>query len=272
MTSVERDYVLGTHDEELERLGLQHRVWRSRALDAWRRAGVTVCSRVLDVGCGPGYASLELAGIVGPSGRVVAVDRSRRFLDALEREIRDRRLGHVETHEADLDDAELPAGPFDAAWARWVFMFVRRPRELLLRVAAAIAPGGTFVAHEYFDYSTWRYWPRVPEHEEYVRTLVEVWRAGGGDPDVGRELAVWLPEAGFRIRELRTLMDVVPRSDFVWEWARAFIRTGAARLVELGRLTAEGAEALSRAYAAREADPRALLITPAVLEIVAEKT
>ena len=38
--SEERDYLLGTHDAEVQRLGLQHRVWRPRVLDAWRRAGI----------------------------------------------------------------------------------------------------------------------------------------------------------------------------------------------------------------------------------------
>lgn len=271
MTENEKDYVLGTHDEELQRLGLQHRVWRSRALDAWRRAGITAGSRVLDLGCGPGYAAIDLAEIVGPKGAVAAVDRSRRFIDALTRQSRARGLDWITTREADLDDGELPPGPFDAAWARWVFLFVRRPRALLANVATALRRGGTFVAHEYFDYSTWRYWPRVPEHEEFVRMLQETWLADGGEPNIGRDLAVWLPEEGFRVRERRTFLDVVPRSDFIWEWARAFIRTGAARLVELGRMTAAQAEELARAYAAREADPRALLVTPAVLEIVAEK-
>ena len=73
----ERDYVLGTHDEEIERLALQHRVWRPRASDAWRRAGFTQGQTILDVGCGPGHATLDLAEIVGQSGRVVALDRSR---------------------------------------------------------------------------------------------------------------------------------------------------------------------------------------------------
>ena len=49
----DRDYVLGTHDEELSRLGLQHRVWRPTALDCWHRAGITIGSRVLDVGADP---------------------------------------------------------------------------------------------------------------------------------------------------------------------------------------------------------------------------
>jgi len=78
------DYVLGTGDEEIARLGVQHRVWRARAIDAWRRAGIAAGQTVVDVGCGPGYASLDLAELVGSSGRVIAIDRSQRFLAALD--------------------------------------------------------------------------------------------------------------------------------------------------------------------------------------------
>ena len=55
--TTERDYILGTHDEEVERLGLQHRIWRQHVLDCWQRAGVTIGKRILDVGAGPGYAT-----------------------------------------------------------------------------------------------------------------------------------------------------------------------------------------------------------------------
>src|SRR2546428_12890176 len=82
--TAERDYVLGTHDDEVARLGLQHRVWRPRALDAWRRAGFTAGQTLLDLGCGPGHATIDLAEIAGPTGRVIAIDRSKRFLDTLE--------------------------------------------------------------------------------------------------------------------------------------------------------------------------------------------
>ena len=70
----DRDYVLGTHDQELARLGLQHRVWRPVVLDCWQRAGITVGKRVLDVGAGPGYATVDLAEIVGPTGEVIALN------------------------------------------------------------------------------------------------------------------------------------------------------------------------------------------------------
>src|SRR2546430_5782925 len=86
----ERDYVLGTHDQELERLGVQHEAWRPVVLDCWKNAGVTSGSRVLDVGAGPGYATVDLAEIVGPSGKVVAVERSTNFVSAIRRTIEKR--------------------------------------------------------------------------------------------------------------------------------------------------------------------------------------
>src|SRR5512140_127212 len=128
------EYILGTHDEEINRLGLQHRVWRPRALDAWRRAGITVGQKVLDVGCGPGYATCDLAEIVGPTGTIHAMDRSRRFLDVLEQQSSHRNLANIVAHAMDVDEVALPEVDADAAWARWVFAFVKNPRKLLGKV------------------------------------------------------------------------------------------------------------------------------------------
>ncbi len=268
-TQQERDYVLGTHDEEIERLALQHRVWRPRALDAWRRAGFTVGQTILDIGCGPGHASLDLAEIVGPEGRVVALDRSRRFLDALEGARRHRGLANITAHEIDLDEEALPPGQADAAWSRWVFAFMKRPRDLMARVAAALKPGGVLVMHEYLHYDTWRLSPRSPEFEEFVRAVIKSWRAAGGEPEIGLDLPRWLEELGFEIRSLTTIMDVVSASDFVWQWPRAFVDVGLRRLVDLGELSEEQAHAITQAFATGEATPGTRMVTPSVVEIIA---
>src|SRR5262249_36246990 len=94
-TTQDRDYVLGTHDDEIARLGLQHNVWRPHALAAWQRAGFNVGQTLLDVGCGPGYATLDLAELVGDTGHVRGVDRSRRFLNTLEERRKARGLENV---------------------------------------------------------------------------------------------------------------------------------------------------------------------------------
>jgi SAM-dependent methyltransferase len=269
----ERDYLLGTHDEEIERLGLQHRVWRSRTLDAWRRAGFTTGQTLLDIGCGPGYAALDLAELVGRRGRVLAIDRSRRFLDALGAMRAQRGLGleQLTTHELDLDHGELPAVQADGAWARWVFAFLKRPRDLLVRVADRLKRGAALVAHEYFDYSTWRVTPRSPEFEDFVGVVTESWRADGGEPDIGLELPLWLAELGFETRSLLPLVDVVPSSSFVWQWPASFLDVGLRRMVEIGRLTPERAREIGAAFETTAKHPQALMITPAVLEIIAVK-
>ena len=175
----ELEYVLGTHDEELARLGLQHRVWRPRALDAWRRAGFTIGQTLLDIGSGPGYATHDLVEIVGPSGRVIALDQSSRFLGAI------RKDTNVETRQLDLNSDALPDARADGAWVRWVFAFLAKPRDLVRRIASSLKPGASLVIHEYFDYSTWRFAPRSEVFEQFVKTVMRSWRAAGGEPDIG---------------------------------------------------------------------------------------
>lgn len=261
-TLAERDYILGTHDDEVARLRLQHAVWRPRALDAWRRAQFNAGDTVIDIGCGPGYASLDLAEIVD---RVIAVDRSRRFLDVL----RSRDVAKIETHEIDLDEDPLPAQNAGGAWARWVFAFVKRPRDLAARVRSALKPGGVLVVHEYLDYETWSFMPGSEEHEEFVRAVMRSWRNSGGEPNIGRELPRWLEDLDFDIRSMQPIVDVIRPADFAWQWPRSFLHSGLQRLIDLGEITSERGEAIAGAFARKESDPQAMMVNPAVLEIIA---
>lgn len=185
---IERDYVLGTHDEEIARLGLQHNVWRPRVLDCWRNAEITVGSRVLDVGAGPGYATIDLAEIVGSSGQVVAVERSARFLRYAAESCRVRGLRNVQFQEMDLMLDLIGDGNFDAVWCRWVASFVSSPEKLIFSIAKALRMGGKAIFHEYADYRSWRLAPRRPIMESFVDEVMKSWRASGGEPDVALAL------------------------------------------------------------------------------------
>ena len=269
MAISEKDYVLGTHDEELARLGLQHRAWRSCTSVAWHNAGIRPGQTVLDVGCGPGYATFDLAELVGPSGRVIAIDKSERFLDALDRERRLRGLENIVTHNIDFDSGVFPSATADAAWCRWVFAFLRQPREVLSRLAASIRPGGVIVIHEYFDYATWRSAPRCAELEEFVSCVMASWRANGGEPDIALSLPRWLEDLGFEIRALHPIVSSVQPGELKWTWLRTFVEIGRQRMVELGAMSESQAEEIWRAFLGIEATPGTRMITPAVLEIVA---
>ncbi len=265
----ERDYVLGTHDAELDRLGLQHRLWRPRVLDAWRRARIGPGQTVLDVGAGPGYAAVDLAEIVGRSGRVVALERSRRFLDACLERASARGLAQLEAFEVDVVTGDFGVHAADGAWCRWVLCFVSDPRAVVRRIRAALRPGGVAVFHEYLDYGAWALSPPCAPHARFVEQVIASWRADGGEPDVGRFLTGQLIEAGFRIESTRLHVEFIEPADPLWRWPVAYVEVGAERFVELGLMTGREARELVAAIRAAETRPETRMLTPPVLELIA---
>lgn len=267
----ERDYVLGTNDEELERLGLQHRVWRPIALDCWRRAGITFGSRVLDAGAGPGYATMDLAELVGPNGEVIAIERSERFLTFAKSAAAARGLTNIRFRQADLMMEPLGELNVDAVWCRWVASFVSSPEKLVNEIAGALRPGGAAIFHEYVDYRTWRLAPRRLAMESFVDEVVASWQASGGEPDVALNFPTFFRAAGLRIAEVHPRILTLSPRDYAWQWPASFVEINLARLLELGRVNSEWAESVRREFREATADPMTLLNTPLFLEIIAHR-
>jgi len=265
----EREYVLGTGDVEIRRLGVQHEAWRELAQAAWTRAGVGAGHTVVDIGCGPGYATLDLAQRVGPTGKVIAIDKSRRFLDHLAAQAKSQGLANIECLERDLDADELPEGCADFVWSRWVFIFLRHPRELLWRVRRMLRPGGSLVLHEYSDYASWRSVPRSEELEAFVFAVMESWRAEGGDPDVAERLAGWLRDDRLHVQS-RPIPRIARPGEPAWAWLRSYLESGPARLVELGWLDPDFPGQIMASLDALESLPGACMTAPTVMEIIAK--
>jgi SAM-dependent methyltransferase len=268
---MDRDYVLGTHDEEIDRLGVQHLAWRGHAWAAWRRAGFRPEQTILDLGCGPGFAALDLAELVGRDGRILAIDASTRFLDHLRVRLEAIGATNVETKQANLDAALPVDGTIDGAWCRWVAAFIKDPEHLVARLAPLVRPGGTVVFHEYSEYRTWRMLPDLPELDGFVETVMRAWREDGGEPDVGRSLPAWLERHGFEIVGVRPIAEVVTPADLMWQWPRAFILGGPRRFQELGAMSEAQTVRLREAFLEAEARPGARMLTPTVLEIIARR-
>jgi ubiquinone/menaquinone biosynthesis C-methylase UbiE len=100
--------------------------------------------RVLDVGCGFGDATIRLAELVGPTGRVVGVDCCDAFLDHARAEVRARGLPNVSFVRADAEVA-LPTDEYDFVFARFGTMFFANPVAGLRNMRKALRPGGRMV-------------------------------------------------------------------------------------------------------------------------------
>jgi SAM-dependent methyltransferase len=103
-----------------------------------------VGGRVLDIGCGFGDMSQQLAGLVGPEGSVLGIDAAPRFIEAAQEEAREAGVANVEFRVADLEEADFDER-FDAAYSRMGTMFFANPVAALRRVRSALVPGGRLV-------------------------------------------------------------------------------------------------------------------------------
>ncbi len=270
-SSKEIDYVLGTHDAEIGRLHLQHGIWRELVHDCWKRAGICAGQRIIDIGCGPGFASVDLADVVGTDGEIIGIERSERFIDYAKGLSKARAVENISFVQADVMLDELNVADADAIWCRWLAIFVSDPSLLVKKMAAIVKPGGKLIFHEYVHYETYQSVPHSQHIEEFVQQVMKSWREFGGEPNVARNLSEHLSVAGCRILETRPISFSAQPHQPVWQWPASFIDINLQRMLELEQVDEAWASTLRADFAALESNPNALLITPMVLEIIAEK-
>lgn len=100
--------------------------------------------RVLDIGCGFGDTTQQLAALVGPEGSALGVDAAPRFVEAARAEAAEARVPNVRFEVVDVERAAF-AETFDHAFSRMGTMFFANPVAALRNVREALVPGGTLV-------------------------------------------------------------------------------------------------------------------------------
>ncbi|MBT2487298.1 class I SAM-dependent methyltransferase [Streptomyces sp. ISL-96] len=150
---------------------------------------------VLDVGCGPGTITADLAALVAP-GRVTAVDAAEDVVVRAREVAAERGLANVEFAVADVHALDFPDDSFDVVHAHQVLQHVGDPVRALREMRRVCRPGGIVAARD-SDYAAMTWFPEVPLMDEWQQLYGRVARANGGEPDAGRRLLSWARRAGF---------------------------------------------------------------------------
>lgn len=286
----EKEYILGTHDDEARRLGFQHRLWSDLAHQTWKSCSIKPGDRVLDVGCGPGFAALDLARIVTsdpgrPGGLVVGVDESPRYIEqargAAERGgLRGEMVclvgdvqNLVETLGVAADELRprgfAGTGFFDLAYTRWVLCFVPDPGAVASGVSRLLKPGGRWGINDYFNYESMALAPRSKAFARVIQAVGASWRSRGGDPDIAGRMPALCRAAGMRVDSIRCDQRVARPGDSMWMWPDTFFRIYVPTLVGHGFLSAPEGEAFFEDWARYSADPDSFMHLPSVYELIA---
>jgi len=146
---------------------------------------------VLDVGCGPGTITVDLARRVAP-GRVVGVDRAEVVIGLARAE---RAETPVEFATGDVTALPFDDGTFDVVHAHQLLQHLADPVGALREMARVCTPGGVVAARD-ADFAAMAWFPADPGLDEWLALYETVARANRTEPDAGRRLHVWAHAAG----------------------------------------------------------------------------
>jgi SAM-dependent methyltransferase len=184
-------YTHGHHESVLR----SHR-WRTAENSAaYLLPHVKSGATLLDIGCGPGTITADLASLVTP-GRVTALEVTGAALDLARAEIARRGIESVDFAVGDVHALDFADDSFDIVHAHQVLQHVGDPVTALREMRRVTKPGG-IVAVRDSDYAAFTWFPELPELDEWLDLYERVARGNGGEPDAGRRLLSWAHAAGF---------------------------------------------------------------------------
>jgi 2-polyprenyl-3-methyl-5-hydroxy-6-metoxy-1,4-benzoquinol methylase len=256
-------YVIQGGEAEVQRLRLLARAKWPTTEALLRQAGLAPGMRCLDVGCGIGEVTRELARWVGLNGQVVGIDANEDFVALARAETTRRGLPAV-FHVARAGQFQVDA-PFDLVYARFLLTHLPEPLPVLGWMAQAARAGGVVVVED-IDFSGYVCYPDCPALHRYIELYEQVVRQNGADPCIGPRLPELFRRAG--LQGIR--LDVVQPTFLEGEGKRlaattmqqietAVVAAGLASAAEVAQVVARLEE-----FAA---DPTTLLGMPRIFQV-----
>ena len=213
---------------------------------------------LLDVGCGPGSITADLAEAVSP-GRVTAVDSAAEVLEQARSTVAAAGVDGVVFEVADVHALPYPDDSFDVVHAHQVLQHVADPVQALREMRRVCRPGGVVAARD-SDYAAFTWFPAVPELDDWNALYHRVARGNGGEPEAGRMLRSWARAAGFEqvVSGAGTWCYASDDERAWWGgmWAERITESGIARqAVEQGFATEEDLRRIAEGWRTWAADP-----------------
>lgn len=261
-------YIIRGGDAGAERLRVLSLATRPGSLTLLGRARLSPGLHVLDLGCGGGDITVDIARIVGPTGRVVGIDvdecvlaHARLASDACGLSVQWRH-GRIE----DLDED----GSFDIAYSRFLLSHLPDPADALRRMCRAVRPLGRVVVED-IDIAAHVHWPPSTAFQRYVELYAAAGRARGVDPGIGPRLPALLIDTGLEDVEVSISMPVF-RAGEAKAVARLTLSNIAEAAIAEGYTNRAEIDGLLAELSKHEADPRSIQSIAQVFQAIGRRS
>jgi SAM-dependent methyltransferase len=176
-----------------ERLDVLARVCEPGTTALLDRVGISAGDRCLDLGCGGGHVTRELALRAGEKGFVLGIDVDATVLELARKDLRAAGISGVELRRADA--TELRESDYNVAYTRFLLSHLAEPARVIQSMADALKPGGVAIIED-IDFSGYFCEPPHRAHDRWVQLYRETVRRRGGNADLGPKLPALLQRAG----------------------------------------------------------------------------
>lgn len=190
-----RQYVIRGGSDGRERLRLLSQVMGPATRSLLSAVGIPHGASCLDVGCGGGDVTRELASMAGPDARVVGVDLDATELGLAQRETVEQGFSNIRFETGDVTEWETSRS-FDVVYTRFLLTHLPDPPGLLASVRRHIRPGGVMIIED-IDFRGHFAEPDCAALQRYVELYTTSVLNRGADPCIGPKLPGLLRAAGF---------------------------------------------------------------------------
>ena len=269
------EYRFGHSPEELNRLREQHEIWAEHNQRLLARAEFAKGATLVDLGCGPGFTTMDLAEIAGPNGRVIGVDRDgERSLSLLLHRAEQAGRTNIETRVANLETFALEENSVDGVYGRWVLMYLpeHSAAELVTRAARWLRPGGSCVYVELCNFHQMTAHPPMRSLPAVTEAFFRAARGSRGcNPEIGTLLPGLLHSAGLEV-EINVVTKAVRATTPGWRWPDGLFRGHLPTFAEEGLISKVELEAFWSEWEQQSQDPGAIFFGSPVMEVVAKRS
>ncbi|KAL5045908.1 hypothetical protein BDW71DRAFT_72598 [Aspergillus fruticulosus] len=150
--------------------------------------------KILDIGCGPGSITVDLARLVAPSGHVTGIEYVSDPLDSARALAASKEITNVSFQVGDIHALEFDDDTFDVVHVHQVLQHIRDPVQAFREMRRVVKQGGIVSVRE-SDAMSW--YPPNQGIQDWLDLTGRMARAKGGNPHPGRRIHVWAVEAGF---------------------------------------------------------------------------
>ncbi|MBC1241048.1 methyltransferase domain-containing protein [Nostoc sp. 2RC] len=188
------NYVISGGQKGKDRLKILADVVQQSTYNLLKNVGISEGMQSLDVGCGGGDVTIEIAKLIGASGKVLGIDMDSSIIQLVQEEF--KQFTNIEFRVLNAFDIQEQS-QYDLAYSRFLLAHLTNPGLVTTKMYHALKPGGVAIVEE-TDFSGYYCYPESQAFTRYLELHRQVIDRRGGNVDLGAKVPKIMRDSGFK--------------------------------------------------------------------------